>query len=160
MVYAKRPFAGPEQVLDYVGRYTHRVAISNHRILDIAEGNVTFRYKDYRHDAQQKTMILQAEEFIRRFLLHVLPDGFQRIRYYGFLGNRYREQKLANCRELLGMPTPEPPALESAKDYRERYEELTGSSLWQCPVCRQGRMLVTQILPRHPPRQVSIKDTS
>jgi hypothetical protein len=160
VVYAKRPFAGPEQVLDYVGRYTHRVAISNHRILDIAEGNVTFRYKDYRHDAQQKTMILQAEEFIRRFLLHVLPDGFQRIRYYGFLGNRYREQKLAHCRELLGMPTPEPPASETAKDYRERYEELTGSSLWQCPVCCQGRMLVTQILPRRPPRQVSIKDSS
>ena len=160
MVYAKRPFAGPEQVLDYVGRYTHRVAISNHRLLDIAEGKVTFRYKDYRHDAQQKTMILEAEEFIRRFLLHVLPDGFQRIRYYGFLGNRYREQKLAHCRELLGMPTPESPALETAKDYRERYEELTGSSLWQCPVCRQGRMLVTQVLPRRPPRQVSIKDTS
>jgi Putative transposase len=102
-------------------------------------------------------MILQAEEFIRRFLLHVLPDGFQRIRYYGFLGNRYREQKLAHCRELLGMPTPEAPALETAKDYRERYEELTGSSLWQCPVCRQGRMLVTQILPRCPPRQVSLR---
>ena len=160
VVYARRPFAGPEQVLDYVGRYTHRVAISNHRLLDIAEGQVTFRYKDYRHDAQQKTMILQAEEFIRRFLLHVLPDGFQRIRYYGLLGNRYREQKLAHCRELLGMPTPESPALETAKDYRERYEELTGSSWWQCPVCRQGRMLVTQVLPRRPPRQVSIKDTS
>ena len=139
VVYAKRPFAGPEQVLDYVGRYTHRVAISNHRLLDIAEGKVTFRYKDYRHDAQQKTMILQAEEFIRRFLLHVLPDGFQRIRYYGFLGNRYREQKLAHCRELLGMATPESPVSETAKGYRERYEELTGSSLWQCPVCRQGQ---------------------
>ncbi len=106
VVYAKRPFAGPEQVLDYVGRYTHRVAISNHRILDIAEGNVTFRYKDYRHDAQQKTMILQAEEFIRRFLLHVLPDGFQRIRYYGFLGNRYREQKLAHCRDSWACQRP------------------------------------------------------
>jgi hypothetical protein len=93
-------------------------------------------------------------------LLHVLPDGFQRIRYYGFLGNRYREQKLAHCRELLGMPTPEPPALETAKDYRERYEELTGSSLWQCPVCHQGRMLVTQILPRRSPRRVSIKNSS
>ena len=85
VVYAKRPFAGPEQVLDYVGRYTHRVAISNNRLLDIAEGKVKFRYKDYRHEAQQKTMTLEAEEFIRRFLLHVLPEGFQRIRYYGFL---------------------------------------------------------------------------
>src|ERR1700686_4338591 len=109
VVYAKRPFAGPEQVLDYVGRYTHRAAISNHGLLDIAEGTVTFRYKDYRHDAQQKTMTLEAEEFIRRFLLHVLPQGFQRIRYYGFLANRYREQKLARCRELLDMPAPEPP---------------------------------------------------
>src|SRR4029079_14285320 len=90
VVYAKRPFAGPEQVLDYVGRYTHRVAISNNRLLDIDHDKITFRYKDYRHDGEQKTMTLDADEFIRRFLLHVLPDGFQRIRYYGFLGNRYR----------------------------------------------------------------------
>ena len=97
------------------------MAISNNRLLDSAEGKVTFRYKDYRHDAQHKTMKLEAEEFIRRFLLHVLPEGFQRIRYYGLLGNRYREEKLAHCRNLLGMPSPEPPALETAKDYRERY---------------------------------------
>ena len=148
-------------MLDYVGRYTHRVAISNNRLLDIAEGKVTFRYKDYRHDAQQKTMTLEAQEFIRRFLLHVLPAGFQRIRYYGFLANRYREQKLARCRDLLGMPVPELAAPEASKDYRERYEELTGSSLWQCPVCHQGRMLVIEILPRSPHRHVTpIKDTS
>jgi hypothetical protein len=150
VVYAKRPFAGPEQVLDYVPRYTHRVAISNNRLLDIAEGKVTFRYKDYRHEAQQKTMTLEAEEFIRRFLLHVLPEGFQRIRYYGFLANRYREQKLARCRELLGMPAPEPAASETSKDYSERYEELTGFSLWECPVCHQGRMLVIQIFAAKP----------
>jgi hypothetical protein len=156
----KRPFAGPEQVLDYVGRYTHRVAISNNRLLDIAEGKVTFRYKDYRHDAQQKTMTLEADEFIRRFLLHVLPDGFQRIRYYGFLANRYREQKLTCCRELLDMPAPEPTALKTTKDYRERHEELTGSSLWQCPVCNRGRMLVIEILPRSPNRKMAITDTS
>ena len=161
VVYAKRPFAGPEQVLDYVGRYTHRVAISNNRLLDIAEGKVTFRYKDYRHDAQQKTMTAQAEEFIRRFLLHVLPAGFQRIRYYGFLANRYREQKLARCRELLGMPAAQPPASEVNKDYSERYEELTGFSLWECPVCHQGRMLVIEILPQSPRRHPTpIKDTS
>jgi hypothetical protein len=160
VVYAKRPFAGPEQVLDYVGRYTHRVAISNNRLLDIAEGKVTFRYKDYRHDAQNKTMRLEAEEFIRRFLLHVLPEGFQRIRYYGFLANRYREQKLAHCRELLGMPSCEPSASEAAKDYPERYKELTGCSLRECPVCHQGRMLVIEILPRSPHRQIPIKDTS
>ena len=160
VVYAKRPFAGPEQVLDYVGRYTHRVAISNNRLLDIAEDKVTFRYKDYRHDAQQKTMTLEAEEFIRRFLLHVLPEGFQRIRYYGFLANRYREEKLARCRELLDMPAPEPPALEGAKDYRERYQELIGPSFGECPVCHQGRMLVIEILPRSPHRKTATTDTS
>jgi hypothetical protein len=160
VVYAKRPFAGPEQVLDYVGRYTHRVAISNNRLLDIAKGKVTFRYKDYRHDSQLKTMTLEAEEFIRRFLLHVLPEGFQRIRYYGFLANRYRQQKLAHCRELLDMPAREPPTLDGAKDYRERYEELTGCSLWQCPVCHKGRMLAIEILPRNHSRQTAITDTS
>jgi hypothetical protein len=160
VVYAKPPFAGPEQVLDYVGRYTHRVAISNNRLLDIAEDKVTFRYKDYRHDARQKTMTLKADEFIRRFLLHVLPAGFQRIRYYGFQANRYREQKLTCCRELLNMPVPEPPALETSKNYRERYEELTGFSLWHCPICRRGRMLVIAILPSSPNRKTAITDTS
>jgi hypothetical protein len=161
VIYAKRPFAGPEQVLDYVGRYTHRVAISNNRLLDIAEGKVSFRYKDYRHEAQQKTMTLQAEEFIRRFLLHVLPEGFQRIRYYGFLANPYRQQKLARCRDLLGTSQPEPAASKVNKDYRDRYEELTGSTLWQCPVCHQGRMLMIEILPRSPHRHLApIKDTS
>lgn len=160
VVYAKRPFAGPEQVLDYVGRYTHRVAISNNRLLDIDHGKVTFRYKDYRHDSQQKTMTLDAEEFIRRFLLHVLPDGFQRIRYYGFLGNRYRKEKLARCRQLLGMAAGELPASESSQDYRDRFEELTGSSLRECPVCHQGRMAVVAILPPSPNRQAAVADTS
>jgi len=159
VVYAKRPFAGPEQVLDYVGRYTHRVAISNNRLLDIDHGNITFRYKDYRHDGQHKTMTLEAEEFIRRFLLHVLPDGFQRIRYYGFLGNRYREEKLARCRQLLGMPAC-PPTSEESQDYRDRYEELTGCSLRECPVCHQGCMVTIAILLPSPERQTSITDTS
>ena len=83
VVYAKRPFAGPQQVLDYVGRYTHRVAISNQRLLDIENDQVRFQWKDYRDGGQVKTMTLSADEFIRRFLLHVLPDGLQRIRYYG-----------------------------------------------------------------------------
>src|SRR5262249_21959376 len=156
VVYAKRPFAGPEQVLDYVGRYTHRVAICNNRLLDMAEGKVTFRYKDYRHYAQQETMTLRAEEFIRRFLLHVLPEGFQRIRYYGFLANRYRAQKLARCRDLLGMPAPDRMASEVNKDYSKHYEELTGFSLWECPVCHQGRMLVIEVLPRSPLRKTAI----
>jgi hypothetical protein len=148
VVYAKRPFAGPQQVLDYVGRYTHRVAISNDRLLDIENGQVRFQWKDYRHGDQSKTMTLSADEFIRRFLLHVLPDGFQRIRYYGFLGNRYRRDKLEQCRRLLGMPTPVDQTNTPEKDYRDRYEELTGHSLHQCPQCSVGRMLVVMILPR------------
>jgi hypothetical protein len=104
---------------------------------------------------------LKAEDALKENCRpHVLPDGFQRIRYYGFLGNRYREQKLAHCRKLLGMPSPEPPALATAKDYRERYEELTASSLWQRPVCHQGHMLVIEILPRNHIRQMAITDTS
>ena len=104
---------------------------------------------------------MEAEEFIRRFLLHVLPEGFQRIRYYGFLANRYREQKLAQCRELLGMPVPEPATSKASNDYHDRYEELTGSSLSKCPVCHQGRMLMIEILPRSPHRYLTpIKDTS
>ena len=145
VVYAKAPFAGPEQVLDYVGRYTHRVAISNNRLLDIEDGQVRFRWKDYRRGDHQKTMTLDADEFIRRFLLHVLPKGFQRIRYYGFLSHRHREQKLARCRELLGMPKPE--AVESAaKDYRDRMQELTGVSLRDCPACHQGHMVTIQVV--------------
>jgi len=136
------------------------VAISNNRLLEIDHEKVAFRYKDYRHDSQQKTMTLDAEEFIRRFLLHVLPDGFQRIRYYGFLGNRYREEKLARCRELLDMPVPEPPALDTTKDYRDRHEELTGTSLRVCPVCHQGQMVSVAILPPHPIRQTAATDTS
>ena len=148
VVYAKRPFAGPQQVLDYVGRYTHRVAISNNRLLDIENGQVCFEWKDYRTGGQVKTMTLSADEFIRRFLLHVLPDGFQRIRYYGFLGNRYRKQKLDQCRRLLGMPNGTEPTNTAEKDYQDHYEELTGISLRQCPECKQGRMTMVQILPR------------
>jgi len=158
VVYAKPPFAGPQQVLDYVGRYTHRVAISNDRIIDIEDREVRFRWKDYRDHSRQKTMMLTADEFIRRFLLHVLPDGFQRIRYFGFLGNRYRKQKLALCRQLLGMPQNRVPACETSTDYRDLYEKLTGLSLWECPVCHQGRMRVTGVLERankHPPQAAS-----
>lgn len=141
VVYAKPPFAGAQQVLDYLGRYTHRVAISNHRLLDIDEGTVTFRWRDYRDGNRSKTMTLAADEFIRRFLLHVLPLGFQRIRYYGLMGNRHRKDKLARCRALLEMPSPPAPHAEPTSDYRDRYEALTGISLTQCPACLNGRML-------------------
>jgi Putative transposase/Transposase zinc-binding domain len=147
VVYAKAPFSGPQQVLDYVGRYTHRVAISNHRLLDIDAGQVCFQWKDYRDKGQQKAMRLSAEEFIRRFLLHTLPDGFQRIRYYGLLGNRYRRQKLARCRQLLGMAPP--PEMPVPQDYRDQHELLTGSSLRECPLCHRGRMLMIEMLTPH-----------
>ena len=146
VVYAKRPFAGPAQVLDYVGRYTHRVAISNHRLISIDGEQVRFRWKDYRDGSWQKTMSLQGGEFIRRFLIHVLPDGFHRIRYFGFLSNCHRMQKLALCRELLHM-TPAAPA-ESPADYRNRYEMLTGTSLRQCPHCLTGIMVVIGCIER------------
>jgi hypothetical protein len=144
VVHAKPPFAGPEQVLEYVGRYTHRVAISNNRLLDIEDGTVRFRWKDHRDRDRQKVMTVSADEFIRRFLLHVLPAGFHRIRYYGFLGNRHRGQKLARCRELLGMPIPEALEDQLEQDYRDHHEELTGVSLKQCPACRHGRMVVIE----------------
>jgi Putative transposase/Transposase zinc-binding domain len=160
VVYAKPPFAGPQEVVDYVGRYTHRVAISNNRLLDIGNGRVTFRYKDYRQAGEQKTMTLEAEEFIRRFLVHVLPSGFQRIRYYGFLGNRYRQQKLARCRQLLGMAAAKPPVSDAGTDYRDRYEELTGNSLRRCPRCERGHMVVVQILPRSVSQAPAFIDSS
>jgi hypothetical protein len=161
VVYAKRPFAGPQQVLDYVGRYTHRVAISNNRLLDIENNQVCFQWKDYRTGGQFKTLILSADEFIRRFLLHVLPNGFQRIRYYGFLGNRYREEKLNHCRRLLGMHAPDQHTRDSAEeDYRDRYEDLMGSSLRQCPQCQRGRMVWVAMLPRSPVYSPVIIDSS
>lgn len=157
VVYAKPPFGGPKQVLEYLGRYTHRVAISNNRLSDFSEGAVTFAWKDYRHESKNKIMRLDADEFIRRFLLHVLPSGFQRIRSYGFLANRYRQVKIDLCRKLLGAPVPvaadEP---DQTLDYRDRYQRLTGLSLRTCPHCDKGQMVRIEsftagVLPRGPP---------
>jgi hypothetical protein len=160
VVYAKPPFGGAQQVLHYLGRYTHRVAISNNRLVSMQDGQVTFRWKDYKQGATQKTMTLTAEEFIRRFLLHILPDGLQHIRHYGFLANRYRETRLALCRQLLDIPRP--PAGESSdkEDYRDRYERLTGKSLRDCPLCGKGHMVCIETfpvgsLPRAPPPDTS-----
>ena len=145
VVFAKRPFAGPEQVLAYLGRYTHRVAIANSRLVTLAGDEVSFRWRDYRHHDKIKVMTLAADEFIRRFLLHTLPDGFHRIRHYGFLANGHRAAKLALCRHLLEAPTSAPTA--PAADYRERYRQLTGRSLDICPVCG-GRLIPLALLPR------------
>ena len=157
VVYAKPPFGGPRQVLEYLGRYTHRVAISNNRLIDFVDGSVSFRWKDYRHDSRQKVMRLQEQEFIRRFLLHVLPGGLQRIRHYGFLANRHRATKLARCRQLLAEPDPVVEITDARLDYRDRYEQLTGRSLRDCPQCGRGHMVCIETflpgtLPRGPPR--------
>jgi len=144
VVYAKPPFGGPEQVLTYLGRYTHRVAIANSRLISLAKGKVSFSWKDYRQNRKAKVMTLDAGEFMRRFLLHTLPDGFHRIRHYGFLANGHRRAKLAHCRQLLAAPPPAPPA---PADYRERYRQLTGVSFDICPCCG-GAMLPLGPLPR------------
>ncbi len=150
VVYAKAPFAGPRQVLDYVGRYTHRVAISNHRLLEIEDGHVRFRYKNYRVDPSQQStsMTLAATEFIRRFLLHALPAGFHRIRYYGFLGNRARREKLALCRRLLEMPAPAdtPADRETVTDHRDRADTVAVAIRRTCPFCADGHMRVVEQL--------------
>jgi len=156
VVYAKPPFGGPQHVLEYLGRYTHRVAISNNRLIDFADGKVSFNWKDYRHDSRKKVMCLEVQEFIRRFLLHVLPNGFQRIRHYGFLANRYRAVKLARCRQLLAAPAPAVKLPDAPPDYRDRYEQLTGKSLRDCPKCGCGHMICIETflpgaLPRGPP---------
>jgi hypothetical protein len=158
VVYAKRPFAGPAQVLEYVGRYTHRVAISNNRLVSMDNGKVRFHWKDYRDGNRQKIMTLDANEFIRRFLIHVLPDGFHRIRYFGFLGNCHRARKLERCRELLGMASPNP-AVDPPAGYRDRYQALTGQSLRECPHCRTGIMVVIGRVAR-PERCVLVPNTS
>jgi hypothetical protein len=153
VVYAKAPWGGPQQVLEYLGRYTHRVAISNRRLLALEDGQVTFEWKDYR-DAQLKHMTVSADEFIRRFLLHALPPGFQRIRYYGFLANCHRAARLELCRRLLVTPTAD--LLPRASDYRDFYLQLTGMNLRLCPQCGIGT-LFRLALPRPSPLVV---DTS
>jgi len=158
VVYAKPPFGGPERVLEYLGRYTHRVAIANHRLVDFAAGEVAFRWKDYRHQSRHKVMRLAAPEFVRRFLLHVLPPGFQRIRHYGLLANRHRAAKLTRCRQLLAAPAPVVTLAAAPLDYRDRYQQLTGKSLRDCPQCGQGHMVCIDTflpgaLPRGPPQE-------
>ena len=138
VVHAKPPFGGPEQVLKYLARYTHRVAISNSRILSIADGKVTFLWKDYADGNKTKTMTLDAVEFIRRFLLHVLPAGFVRIRQFGFLANRARREKLALCRALLGTPSAPPRSALAEVGDRKADEK-------PCPVCRTGHMILIRL---------------
>ena len=133
VVYAKPPFGGPCQVLKYLGRYTHRVALSNERILGVSNGEVTFQWKDYRRKDKQKSrvMTLPADEFIRRFLIHTLPPGFPRIRYFGFLSNRHRSEKLTLCRHLLDTATAE--LLPSTEQCSQLEKALTSAQPARCP---------------------------
>jgi len=153
VVYAKRPFSDATCVLKYLARYTHRVAISNSRLLDYRDGQVTFRYKDYAQESRQRTMTLPAAEFIRRFLLHVLPDGFMRVRHYGYLANRHRREKLETCRRLLGCAAPaeaegkvNPPDSQPCEDGGETEATI------RCPACKVGRMRIVSTFDRLPRR--------
>jgi Putative transposase/Transposase zinc-binding domain len=147
VVYAKEPLQDPQSVLKYLARYTHRVAISNHRLVTLENGQVTFRYKDYQRGHRLRTLTLEAVEFLRRLLLHVPPHGFHRMRHFGFLANRVRQEKLAQCRTLLGHATPpRPPAAVDLKAPALPGAEPGGV----CPVCQHGRMQLVQTLYRQP----------
>jgi len=145
VVYSKPPFNGPAKVFDYLGRYTHRVAISNHRIVNVDNGLVTFSYRDRSDGNKCKQMTIRAQQFIRRFLLHVLPDSFMRIRHYGFLANRCKKQDLARCREYLDL-CPELPEIPE-QTIQEKMLQLTGVDITVCPCCRKGRMKRIRELP-------------
>jgi hypothetical protein len=152
VVYAKPPFGGPEQVLAYLGRYTHRVAIANSRLVSLTDTDVAFRWKDYRHRGKAKLMTLGAHEFIRRFLQHTLPDGFHRIRHYGFLANGHRAAKLALCRKLLKTTAPSPAAEPGSG-------RPTAAPCDRCPCCG-GLMVPLGTLPQPQPCRPSFWDSS
>ncbi len=145
VVYCKKPFAGPQQVLDYIGRYTHRVAISNNRIINVQNGKVTISYRDRRNNDTLKTMTFKAGEFIRRFLLHVLPDGFVRIRHFGFLANRYKKENIKHCRELLKVTNHIQEPIR--KNTQKLMLELTGIDISLCPCCKTGAMIIVDEIP-------------
>ncbi|MQW47556.1 IS91 family transposase [Sinorhizobium meliloti] len=152
IVYAKPPFAGPEQVLAYLGRYTHRIAISNSRLVNIDGNKVTFRWKDYRTAGKQKLMTLDAHEFIRRFLLHTVPDGFHRIRHYGLLTNGHRQLKLDLCRSLLDVPTPEQPL--------EEPDAKPPPLAHRCPCCGGTMTIIGAWKPHQPTCRSAWNDSS
>ena len=143
VVYAKPPFGGPRQVLKYLARYTHRVAISNQRLVSLEDGRVTFRWKNYARDGELATMTLNAEEFIRRFLLHVLPRGFVKLRHFGFLANRGRRENIVLCRKLLAAGSTAPPDLAPPPCHSDEAEI---DAVDRCPRCKIGSMRIFEIL--------------
>lgn len=142
VVFSKPPFGGARNVLDYLARYTHRVAISNHRLVAMKDGRVTFKWRDYRHGGREKMMTLDVDEFIRRFLQHVLPTGLVRIRYYGLFANRHRALNLVRCRAALGVDTDAVGENDETgePDWAELVETLMGLNLRECPSCKQGKL--------------------
>jgi len=145
IAYAKRPFAGPKQVLEYLGRYTHRIAISNNRLIAIDNGRVVFSYRDRKNNNEKKTMDLSADEFIRRFLLHVLPKGFMKIRYFGFLSNIKKRESIQIIRLLTDSKKE---LLEQAKEtVPQIIQRVTGIDITCCPQCHKGKMVTIKELP-------------
>jgi len=144
VVYCKPPFDGTKGVLEYLGRYTHRIAISNHRIVKMEDDKVSFRWRDYADNNKSKVMIVKADEFIRRFLLHVLPDRFVKIRHFGLLGNRCRKKKLSVCRRLLACTHQE--KNKTKETWQEALLRLTGIDIAKCPVCKEGNMRTRELL--------------
>jgi Putative transposase/Transposase zinc-binding domain len=146
VVYCKPPFDGVQGVLQYLGRYTHRIAISNHRILSIRHSEVSFLWRDYADHNCQKTMTLKANEFIRRFLLHVLPSRYVRIRHFGLLANRKRKDAIALCRKILGDAQPLTQQNSRKETWQEQLFRICGVDVTLCPVCRKGRMYMVALL--------------
>jgi hypothetical protein len=155
VVYAKRPFAGPEQVVAYLGRYTHRIAIGNERILAMEGDQVTFAYRDRADGNSRKSMTLPATAFLRRFLLHVLPPGFVRIRHYGLLANAVRRERVAQCRRLLGVTDP-PAEPDPEEDWAALLLRLTGEDVLRCPSCGVGRLHLVGDVPPSACEQPSV----
>lgn len=159
VTYCKEPFAGPEQVLRYLGNYTHRVAITNKRIVQFEDGRVTFKWRDYKDGSKEKLMSLDAFEFIRRFLLHILPRQFFKIRYYGLFANCKRKRLVGQCRKVLGVSEKAQDESGSSKSWQELFVELTGENIMLCPSCGKGRMVTIQVtrpLNHSPPLRLSV----
>jgi hypothetical protein len=145
IAYAKRPFAGPQKVLEYLGRYTHRVALSNHRLISIDNGKVSFTYRDRERNSEIRVMNLDAHEFIRRFLLHVLPMGFVKIRYFGFLSHKNKKQAITLIRKLINPHAELPEKIKET--IFEMMHRLTGTDITCCPECGKGKMIIIRKLP-------------